>query len=324
MATGRQGFINNHAVYVYQETGATVSAAVGVDAFDSKWKVQILASSPPWADFSGTSQFVIDPAAAGNITLTPNGAGKVVCAYMAAGAVVSSSAGNLSSTGAGSAGQLLVAAGGATAPSWTTATYPTTVAKGDVLVASADNVIGVQNGAVTAGWVLTANGANTVPTFQAASGGGIGTLAGDSGTATGATVTIAGAGGITTSAAGSTVTITGSGGGITWDRKTTTPITMVAANGYVQANAGAGLTTFVMPATAALGTVIEVIGESSGGWTITHAVGTNQLIQYGSVATTTTTGSLSSSNRYDSVKLVCRVADTVWSVVSAIGVLNVL
>lgn len=57
--------------------------------------------------------------------------------------------------------------------------------------------------------VLTSNGPGLAPTFQAAGGGGGGitTLNGDSGSATGATVTIAGGSNISTSAAGSTVTI---------------------------------------------------------------------------------------------------------------------
>lgn len=89
-----------------------------------------------------------------------------------------------------------------------TASYPGTIAKGDVLVASADNVIGVQAGAATAGYVLMANGANTAPTFQAnVPGGAIGTIAGDSGSATGPTVTIAGGTNITTVAATATCTV---------------------------------------------------------------------------------------------------------------------
>lgn len=58
--------------------------------------------------------------------------------------------------------------------------------------------------------VLTSNGAGVAPTFQAAGGGGITTIDGDSGSATGATVTIAGGSGISTSASGSTITITNS------------------------------------------------------------------------------------------------------------------
>lgn len=109
-------------------------------------------------------------------------------------------------TAAGTNGQILT---GVTSnnPVWTTATYPADVNKGDVLVASADHVIGVQSGAVTAGWVLTANGSGTAPTFQANPADGIVTLAGDSGTATGATVTIAGGTNLTSSATSATVTI---------------------------------------------------------------------------------------------------------------------
>lgn len=60
----------------------------------------------------------------------------------------------------------------------------------------------------TAGHVLTSNGVGVAPTFQAGGGGGISTLAGDSGTATGGTVTIAGTTNqITTSAASATVTL---------------------------------------------------------------------------------------------------------------------
>jgi hypothetical protein len=55
-------------------------------------------------------------------------------------------------------------------PTWTTATYPADVNKGDVLVASADHVIGIVAGATTAGYMLTANGAATAPTFQTPSG----------------------------------------------------------------------------------------------------------------------------------------------------------
>ena len=105
----------------------------------------------------------------------------------------------------GTVGQILRM--GATKPAYTTATYPDTVAIGDVLVASAANTIGVVTGAATSGYVLMANGTGTAPTFQALPASGISTLAGDSGTATGSTVTIAGGTNITTSATSATVTV---------------------------------------------------------------------------------------------------------------------
>ena len=111
-----------------------------------------------------------------------------------------------------------------------TTSYPKATVKGDVLVASADNTIGVVAGAATAGYVLMANGAGTAPTFQAAAAGGIGTLAGDSGTATGATVTIAGtANQITTSATSATVTIS-------IPSSPSLPGTVTAATGFISTN----------------------------------------------------------------------------------------
>ena len=121
-----------------------------------------------------------------------------------AGVVLSDSAHKLGGL-AGTAGQVLQ---GGTKPVFSTTTYPATTAIGDVLIATAANTITAVTGAATATWVLTANGAGTSPTFQANTGGGIGTLNGDSGSATGATVTIAGtASQITTAGAGATLTI---------------------------------------------------------------------------------------------------------------------
>jgi len=79
-----------------------------------------------------------------------------------AGVVLSDSDSKLGGL-AGAAGTVLM---GGTKPAFSTATYPATVAKGDVLVASATNVVDIVTGAATAGYVLTANGAGSAPTFQ--------------------------------------------------------------------------------------------------------------------------------------------------------------
>ena len=117
---------------------------------------------------TSTAQVVIDPATDGNITITPNGAGLFIIG---------------------------------------SASYPKTVAVGDVLVASALNTVGVVAGATTAGYVLTANGAGNAPTFQAAASGGVTTIQGDTGSVTGATVKIAGGSNISTSCASTTLTV---------------------------------------------------------------------------------------------------------------------
>lgn len=110
-------------------------------------------------------------------------------------------------------------------------------------------------------------------------------------------------------------------GGIVWSREAGAAVAAAVNHGYINTNVG--LTTITLPAAAALGTVIAVAGESAAGWAIAQNAGQN--IQYGNVSTTGGVGgSLSSSNRYDVVYLVCRVVDTTWSVVSTVGVLNVV
>jgi hypothetical protein len=107
---------------------------------------------------------------------------------------------------------------------------------------------------------------------------------------------------------------------VVWQEVTGTSQTMVANNGYILNNAG--LVTATLPASAALGTIIEVAGKGAGGWTI--AQGTGQSIKFGNQATTTTTGSLSSTNQFDCVRLLCTVANTTWTVLSAQGNITVV
>lgn len=83
------------------------------------------------------------------------------------------------------------------------AANPITVTEGGTGLSTATTAYGVVCAGTTAtgalqvlsalgasGTVLTSNGASALPSFQAAAGGGITTLAGDSGTATGSTVTL--------------------------------------------------------------------------------------------------------------------------------------
>ncbi len=81
----------------------------------------------------------------------------------------------------------VVAGGGTGVVTMTTAYAPVcagTTATGALQVAS--------TGLSTSGYVLTSNGASSLPSFQAAAGGGITTIDGDSGSVTGSTVTITG------------------------------------------------------------------------------------------------------------------------------------
>ena len=157
----------------------------------------------------------------------------------------------------GVTGVLPIANGGTNASSMAT-TYGVNYFDGTRLVTTA---VG------TATHVLTSNGVGVAPTFQAAAGGGISTLAGDSGTATGGTVTIAGTTNqITTSAASATVTLalatnpTVSGSWTTTAGYLKLPTTTSTAGG-IQIN---GTTVY-----HSYGTNNQFWGASAGNYTLT-------------------------------------------------------
>lgn len=95
-----------------------------------------------------------------------------------------------------------------------------------------------------------------------------------------------------------------------------------SVNGKYITNNGASLVTYTLPTTVAQGSVIQIAGFSSGGWTIVY--GTGQSINMGSLSTTTTSGSLSSTNKNDVVQLLCTVANTTWNVISSIGNITIV
>lgn len=88
------------------------------------------------------------------------------------------------------------------------------------------------------------------------------------------------------------------------------------------ANYGSQL-VFTLPASAVIGDFVEVEGLGAGGWKI--AQNASQTIIFQTVASTVGTGGyISSNNRYDCVRLRCVVANTTWTVVSAVGELTVI
>jgi hypothetical protein len=116
----------------------------------------------------------------------------------------------------------------------------------------------------------------------------------------------------------------GATNGVDWESPSLLPWTVVSGtsqsaavnNGYVSNNAG--VCTITLPSTAAVGSAISVTGLGAGGWKI--AQNASQLVNFGDVVTTTGTGgSLASTNQYDSIELICIVANTTWKVMGSIG-----
>jgi len=118
------------------------------------------------------------------------------------------------------------------------------------------------------------------------------------------------------------ITINAAGGGFTWTVVTGTTQSMAINNGYIANNAGQ--ITFTLPATSAVGTMVAVTGENNAtGWKIAQNSG-NQIF-FGTAATTAGTGgSLTSTNIYDTVFLLCTSANANWTVVGSVGNITVV
>lgn len=132
--------------------------------------------------------------------------------------------------------------------------------------------------------------------------------------------TLTGAGGISIVNAAGSITISGSGGGFSWTEVTGTTQSMAVNNGYIASNASQVVLT--LPASAIIGDTIKVQGKGTGGWRVAQNAG--QTIYFNSlISTTGTSGYIESTQRYNSVELVCITANNDWAVNSASGNIQV-
>ncbi len=99
-----------------------------------------------------------------------------------------------------------------------------------------------------------------------------------------------------------------------WNDVSGTTQAAAVNNGYIISNAGQ--TTVTLPNTAAEGSVIAIAGKGAAGWIM--QAGTGQTIHIGNQASTVA-GTLTSTNLYDCVEVVCVTADTTWVVRNAVG-----
>lgn len=201
-----------------------------------------------------------------------------------------------------------------TVNAYTTSTFADTYAASTLLYANGANTVAGLATANSASLVTTSAG---VPIWTGSMTNGQVVL-GSTG-ATPVAATIGSSGNITLSIGAGTLSI-GTSGFASFAYNSISGTTQAAAinNGYVISNAGQ--TTVTLPATAALGSVIAIQGNGAAGWILT--ANTGQTIKLGS-STTSSAGTLTSTNQYDSVEVVCVVANTTWAAKSVIGNLTV-
>lgn len=103
-----------------------------------------------------------------------------------------------------------------------------------------------------------------------------------------------------------------------WTEVTGTSQAAAINNGYILNNAG--LVTVTLPSTFAIGSIIRLGGKGAGGWSVVANAG--DTIHFGN-QDTSAGGSLSSTNRYDTVELVAITANSDWLVLDSHGNLTV-
>lgn len=210
----------------------------------------------------------------------------------------------------GTAGKILRSDG--TNNVYTTSTFADTYAVSTILYASSANVVA---GLATANSASLVTNGSGVPAWQTLSAGQvlIGTTAG----APAAAAINSGTGILVQNGSGSiTVSLSGPGT-LTWNNVAGTSQTAAVNNGYICSNAGA--TTVTIPATAVQGSVIGVQGTGAGGWVLQANAG--QTIHDGNVATSVA-GTLTSTNQWDSVQVLCVIANTTFAVIASQGSLT--
>ena len=146
--------------------------------------------------------------------------------------------------------------------------------------------------------------------------GNVATVVTESGNKLGTAVITAGTG-ITITPTANTITIASAAAAV-WTVETV-DLSFAAGKGYIANKAG--LLTVTLPATGAIGDVLDITNMNTAlGWKI--AQNANQFIRMGALLTTVGVGgSVSSTALGDSLKLICNVAgaSTGWIAVSSIG-----
>lgn len=126
---------------------------------------------------------------------------------------------------------------------------------------------------------------------------------------------IAGSGNITVTSISGSITVSASGAAsFSWVAAPSTPVTVVENTGYYVTDASQ--VTFNLPATFAAGSTMAIVGLGAGGWVL--KANTGQVVHIGNQATTSA-GTLTSSNQYDCVEVLCVTANTTFVVRSLVG-----
>jgi hypothetical protein len=168
---------------------------------------------------------------------------------------------------------------------------------------------------LTSHGILMGNGAGDIQATAEPSNGQI--LIGKTGDFPQLATITSGVGISVTSAAGA-ITIDATGAGTAYAEVIDATKAMVVNTSYAANRAGG--VAFSLPATSAIGSVVEVIGKD-GLWSITQAAG-QQIFVSNQNTTLGAGGVLTATHLGDCITLRCITADTIWRAISCIGNLD--
>lgn len=201
----------------------------------------------------------------------------------------------------------------------TTATYPSTATgTGKILIADGTNWVAstptYPNTSGTAGKVVISDGTNNVystPTFPNASATTRKIIVSDGTNWVASTETYAvpgSSGNVMTSDGTNWTSAVPATSLMPWTVVTGTSQTAAVNNGYIANNAG--LVTVTLPAVAAVGSIVHVVGMGAGLFALKGNTG--QTINFGN-QTTSSAGTCTATQQYDAIQVVCNVANTTWT-----------
>lgn len=254
--------------------------------------------------YEGPHPFPVPSGGTGAVTLTGILTGHGIAAFTAStvtqhGVLVGGASNAVSSTAVGTTGQVLQANTGAD-PTYSTATYPSTITINQLLYSSAANTV---TGLATVNNATLATSATGTPSLVSMAANGNLLIGSASGPPLATTLT-AGTGIAITNAANS-ITIATTGSEVVWTDEGTN-FNALSGNGYfVTATA-----TATLPASPSQGNTIYFAVDSASG-ILTITANTGQTIRVGS-AISASAGTCASNKNGDSITLVYRSSDTTW------------
>lgn len=153
----------NYEVGQMVYTPGPIASAFYIYGGAGNW-VKLADSNGPVESVTGTANQILASTTSGDVVLSLIGP-YTPATYTAHGVLIGEGSSSIVATAAGTAGQLLRSGGASADPTWTTATFPATVAQGTLLAGTASNVIG-SIADVAIGQALMSGGVGVIPAYS--------------------------------------------------------------------------------------------------------------------------------------------------------------